>query len=50
MTSSTGYYSFPGVEAGQTYILSATHRLYTFESKTINLTEEMTALDFTANP
>ncbi len=50
ITSSTGYYSFPGVEVGQTYIMSATHRLYAFESKTINLTEEVGPLDFTANP
>lgn len=50
LTSSTGYYSFTGVEAGQTYVVTASHRLYTFESKTINVTEDMPEVNFTANP
>lgn len=50
LTSSTGQYTFPGVTVGQTYIMTAKHKAYTFESKTINLTEEMSDINFTANP
>lgn len=51
LTSSFGYYSFNGVPAGQTYVVSATAKGYRFgqSSQVINLSEDLTGLNFIAN-
>lgn len=49
-TTSSGYYNFPDVEAGQTLIFDVRAKRYNFTAPTqvVSLTEESTAVDFTA--
>ncbi len=42
-----GYFQFPEVAAGMTYIASAMHRQYQFETKVISVTDEIGGLDWT---
>lgn len=51
ITNSFGYYSFTNVPVGQTYILIANHKFYTFtpSSRVINLMEDFTMANFVAN-
>jgi hypothetical protein len=48
VTSSFGYYTFENVPVGDTYILSATSKRYTFSSpsRVINLQEDVNGIDF----
>lgn len=48
VTNSGGYFTFTEVPSGQTYILSATHRMYTFTAQAIGVTEDVT-VNITAN-
>ena len=50
-TTSFGYYRFDDVQAGETYILSATGKHYTFSQplQVLNINEETDAIDFVAN-
>jgi len=48
-TNTFGYFSFTGVEAGQTYVLSATHRRYSFSSAVVNLSDSVSDLSIVAN-
>ncbi|HMJ08952.1 MAG TPA: carboxypeptidase-like regulatory domain-containing protein [Pyrinomonadaceae bacterium] len=51
-TNPFGYYTVDGLQAGQVYVVSIAHKRYSFaqESRTISLTEDLTSVDFTANP
>ena len=40
-----GSYYLTGVTTGQTYILQATHKSYTFQPKALNVLDEMTGVD-----
>ena len=52
LTNAYGYYEFRQVEVGQTYIISAQHKTYQFQPPTrvLSVTEELSAVDFTASP
>jgi Periplasmic component of the Tol biopolymer transport system len=45
-----GYFSFEGVMAGQTYAADIRHRIFSFESQTITVTDDVTDLIIVANP
>lgn len=46
-TNAFGYYVFSDVQTGQTYIASATHKLYKFETKMVDASDEITDLNWT---
>ncbi len=48
MTSSFGYFRFTEVQAGETYIISVVSKRYHFAPQVLNITEELTNLNFTA--
>ena len=50
ITNPFGFYRFEGVEVGQTYILSASHKQYQFAWQVVTIMEETSELDFTAEP
>ena len=43
-----GYYSFEGVIVGQTYFFTVASKRYTFAPRTVNVLDELTEFDFTA--
>lgn len=43
-----GYYRFDEVEAGRTYIFSVRSKRYQFTPQVVNVTEDLTDLNFTA--
>lgn len=45
-TSSLGFYLFDNIETGQTYSISVASRRYRFEPKLINVSNELTNVDF----
>jgi len=51
-TSSFGYYTFEGLEAGETYIVTVNSRRYTFQqpSQVISLVDNAVDVNFTASP
>ena len=49
-TSSFGYYRFDDLEAGRTYIVSVNHKRYFFAPQIITASEDLTELNFTAEP
>jgi Carboxypeptidase regulatory-like domain/Right handed beta helix region/WD40-like Beta Propeller Repeat len=50
MTGSFGFYRFTEVPAGQTYVISAAHKRYQFNSQVISVSEDIQNADFTAEP
>ena len=50
ITSGFGYYSFADVPAGETYLVSVVHKRYVFDSRTINVSDDLTGIDFTPQP
>jgi hypothetical protein len=46
MTNPFGFYRFVEVTAGQTYLVSVTHKRYSFASRTISLSDEILNVDF----
>jgi hypothetical protein len=50
MTNSFGYYRFDGVEVGQTYIFSVSHKRYQFAPQIFTVNEDLTELNFMAEP
>ncbi len=48
-TSSFGFFTINGVQAGRTYLLGASSKGYTFEMQTINVVDEITGLSLVAN-
>ncbi len=47
-TNRFGYYTFRELAAGETYIFNVFSKRYQFDSKVINLTEDLSKVDFTA--
>ncbi|HUR98112.1 MAG TPA: Ig-like domain repeat protein [Pyrinomonadaceae bacterium] len=47
VTNPFGYYRFVNLAVGQSYIVTAEHKRYSFAPRTINLNDELTGLDFT---
>lgn len=50
ITNSFGFYHFDGIPAGETYIICALHKRYQFNSRVINVSEDIQNADFTAEP
>ncbi len=49
VTSPFGYYRFQDIPTGETYLLAADSKRYTFQPRTISFGDEMTNLDIIAN-
>lgn len=49
-TSAFGYYRFDEVEVGGTYIISVNHKRYFFVPQVVSFNEELTELNFMAEP
>ena len=51
-TGSFGYYTFDGLETGETYVLTVNSKRYTFSmpSRVISLVDNVIDADFTAHP
>jgi hypothetical protein len=47
MTNPFGYYRFTNVEVGHTYIVSVEHKRFSFDPRTISLSDDVTGFDFT---
>jgi len=47
ITNAFGYYSFASVPVGETYLVAVVHKQYSFDTRTITLSEDLTGLDFT---
>lgn len=52
VTNPFGYYIFPDLAVGQTYVLSVNSKLFRFTqpSRTVSLVQDAAAIDFTAEP
>lgn len=50
MTNSFGYYRFVNVGVGQTYVIAVRSKQYQFTPRTIQVSEELTDVDFIADP
>jgi hypothetical protein len=52
MTNSFGYYTIGGVEIGNFYVLSVSHKRFTFadDTRAFTLNEDIAGMDFVANP
>ena len=48
ISSAFGYYRFPEIEAGQTYIFTVVSKRYQFTPQVLTVTEEIESLDFVA--
>ena len=49
VTNQFGYFTFDEIEAGQTYVLQASAKGYTFSPQVISVNDDLTALTVTAN-
>ena len=45
-TNPFGYYRFVNVQTGQVYLLTPRHKRFEFESRTINLVDDIAGFDF----
>jgi subtilisin len=50
LTSAFGYYFFENVRAGETYIFEISHKRLTFAPRAISVSEDLTELNFAAEP
>jgi hypothetical protein len=50
ITNPFGYYRFTDVQSGLTYEISVAHKRFTFQSRTINVVDELVGVDFIAIP
>ena len=50
VTNPFGYYRFDEIEVGQTYIFEVRSKRYLFAPQMVSVTDEMTELNFTAEP
>jgi hypothetical protein len=50
LTNPFGFYSFTDVQVGQTYVVMPSHKGYNFQPRTITINDELTGLDFVAQP
>jgi hypothetical protein len=46
MTNSFGYYSFNDIAAGQTYVITVNSRRYRFDSRSVEVRDTLTDVDF----
>jgi hypothetical protein len=46
MTNAFGYFSFDAVQSGETYMLRASARGYTFSPKTVTVSDTLTDIEF----
>ena len=49
-TNSSGYYRFPDVSVGATYILEVRHKVYNFTPQVVTVLDEVENLDFRTQP
>ena len=49
-SSSFGYYLFEGIAAGQSVFITVEHKRFTFEPRTVMVADNVTELDFVAQP
>lgn len=47
-TNSFGYFVFGDVPVGETYVANVRHKLHAFEQRVINLSDDLTSVDFVA--
>jgi len=50
ISGETGAYTLTGVESGSTYIVSASHRLYVFTPRNVNVLDEINGFNLTGLP
>jgi hypothetical protein len=50
LTGSFGYFSFDGVAAGQTYIISVKSKRFNFSPQVVTVVDDVTGLVFIAEP
>jgi hypothetical protein len=50
LTNPFGYYRLDEIAAGETYILTVTHKGYSFTTQIVSVTEDLTELNFAAEP
>jgi hypothetical protein len=50
VTNPFGYYRFEEVRAGETYIINVHSKYYSFNAQVVTVTEDLTNLNFTAQP
>jgi hypothetical protein len=50
ITNPFGYYRFTGVPAGLTYIIAAEHKRFEFQPRAVSVNDDLTDVDFTAEP
>jgi hypothetical protein len=50
VTNPFGYYRFAGIPAAQTYVISARHKRYEFQPRALTVNEDLTGVDFIAEP
>ena len=46
-TSTLGYYNFPDVATGNSYVIAVSSRRYRFEQRTVDVNSDLTNVDFT---
>ena len=49
-TNTFGFYAFDGISSGEAYVLTATARLYHFAPRVVDLKDDLTGFDLTAEP
>lgn len=49
-TGSFGYFQFPGIQSGQTYVISIKSRRYAFDSQVLFVSSSFLELEFTGSP
>lgn len=49
-TNSFGFYRFDEIHAGETYVISARHKIYRFNSQVLNVSDSIKDADLTAEP
>ena len=50
ISNTMGDYAFTGIESGSTYVLSATHKTYTFAPRSVNVLSEISGFNLTGTP
>jgi len=46
MTTSLGFYQFDDVQSGDTYVIGASSKMYRFSSRILQITDNVSSLDF----
>ena len=50
ITTAFGYYRFDDVLAGEAYVIAVSSKRFEFAPRVINVIDELTNVDFTADP